>query len=117
MGSGVEGTLSRFATDTKLCGTIDAEGKGPHPEGPGQAGEVGLGEPCELEPNATFCTWTGAVPSTSTDWAEGHSEHRNQGCLTLEVFRMGFEQPRLVGGVTAHGTVWSLKSLPTQTIL
>ena len=43
---GIERILSEFADDTKLSGAEDRHtgGKGRHPEGPGQAAEVG---PCE----------------------------------------------------------------------
>ncbi|CAM9867283.1 unnamed protein product, partial [Bubo scandiacus] len=40
------GTLSKFPTDTELCGVADTLREGMcHPEGPGQAGEVGLCKP------------------------------------------------------------------------
>ena len=39
---GIECTLSKSAAGTKMSGAVDnSRGKGCHPEGPGQAGEVG----------------------------------------------------------------------------
>ena len=38
MDSGIEGTLSKFVNNTKVCGAVDMlEGGMGHPEGPGQA--------------------------------------------------------------------------------
>ena len=38
---GIECTLSKFAGNTKLSGAVDTGRNGSHPEGSGQAGEVG----------------------------------------------------------------------------
>jgi len=46
--STTECTLSKFAGDTTLSGTTDTL-EGYHPEGPGQAQEVGLCEPHEVQ--------------------------------------------------------------------
>ena len=48
--SKIECTLSNFMDDTKMSGAIDTpEGQHCHPEGHGQAGEVGLCEPHEVQ--------------------------------------------------------------------
>jgi len=50
MDSVIECILSKFADDTKLCGLIDKlEQEGCHPEGPGQASEVGLCKPHQVQ--------------------------------------------------------------------
>lgn len=49
MGSGIEGTLSRFADSTELWGALTHRREGMDPEGPGQAGEVGLCETQEVQ--------------------------------------------------------------------
>ena len=46
MDTGIECTLSKFANNTELCGVVTRWREGMcHPEGPGQAGEAGLGKP------------------------------------------------------------------------
>ncbi|PKU43420.1 rna-directed dna polymerase from mobile element jockey-like [Limosa lapponica baueri] len=51
MDSGIECNLSKFANDTKLCGAVNTlEGKWCHPEGPGQALEVGPCQHHEVQP-------------------------------------------------------------------
>ena len=50
IGDGIECPLTMIADDTKLSGAVDAlEGRGSHPEGTGQAGEVGPCEPNEFQ--------------------------------------------------------------------
>jgi len=50
MDSGIQCTFSKFANDTKLCSAVNTlEGKGCHPEGSGQASELGLCESHEVQ--------------------------------------------------------------------
>jgi len=45
---GIKCALSKLADDIKLSSSVDIIEKGSHPEGPGQAGEVGPQKPNEV---------------------------------------------------------------------
>ena len=57
MDSGIECTLSMFVYETKLM-----EQKGCHPQGPGQAQEVGTQEPREVQQGQGVVLWAGGNP-------------------------------------------------------
>ena len=67
----IERTLSKLAEDTELSGT------GWHPEGPGQAGEVGLCEPHEVQRGRVQGPAPGAGQPRYLyrieDWTEGRN--------------------------------------------
>lgn len=55
-----QGTLSQAGADTQLCGEVTPwRGEMGHPEGPGQAGEVGLWEKSSTKPSASAAPGSG----------------------------------------------------------
>lgn len=93
-----------------LCydmGSDDAEEKGQHPEGPVQAGEVGLCEPHELQHSQVQPSAPGLRQSQArVEVGQRGTRQRLPGgavdassCKCSRTRWMGFEQPGLVEGV------------------
>ncbi|PKU31522.1 rna-directed dna polymerase from mobile element jockey-like [Limosa lapponica baueri] len=74
MDSGIECTLSKFADDTELCGTVDTlEGRDAIQRDLDvleKWARANLMKLNQVRPSARSCTWVTAIPSTNTGWAE-----------------------------------------------